>query len=91
MLNFVWYHYLPFYLNLEPKTHRLRVCSCSVRHGTVVPVHAHVLHGTRVIVGSGRLLYTHHGRLLRQNGSALSSRVGGRIVTAPVRQRGESE
>ena len=57
----------------------------------MVPVHAHVLHGSRVIVGSGRLLYTHHGRLLRQNGSTLSSRVGGWIVTAPVKQRGENE
>ncbi len=67
-------------------THCLWVCSCCVRHGTVVTVHAHVLHGARVIVGSGRLLYAHHGRLLGQNGSALSGRVGRWIVTAPVKQ-----
>ena len=48
-------------------------------------MNAHVLHGAWVIVGGGRLLDAHHGRLLGEDSSGLSGRVGRWIVTAPVR------
>ena len=56
--------------------------SCGVRHGPVVTMHAHVLHGTGVIKGRCWLLYAHHGRLLGQYGRTLTSGVGGMVVSA---------
>ena len=50
----------------------------------MVTVHTHVLHGAWVIVSGGRLLYTHHGWLLGEDGRGLTSGIGGMVVAAPM-------